>query len=140
MDFDERYAELQAEYGPPPTDPMERSTWLHGIELVARAPDALQTLVETNKPIHDSLREVFDGFLAAVEADVVWEFVRKRCSEPLRAATERVLDRPLWAHLTEAKTAVQKTRVLDRLTEEVADNVARLIFFNPIYRSWFTDF
>jgi len=97
-------------------------------------------LVETNEPVHASLSDVFDGFLEEVEADVVWEFVRKRCSEPLRAAAERVLDHPLWVHLVEDATAVQQTRVLDRLTEEVADNVGRLIFFNPIYRSWFTDF
>ena len=140
MTLDERVQELQAEYGPPPTDPMERSAWQYGIELVAKSPDRVAALASEHDAVHETLAETFNGFIADVEGDVAWEFVRFRRSEPLRAAVERVIRRPLWSHLVMKLNAVQRTRTVDRLTEEVADNIARLILFDPVYRSWFTDF
>ena len=136
MERDGRIEELRSEWGPPPTDLMERSAWGHLMELLADLPDVVAAMVSDQGTDHPTLLEVFGKFLPDLEAEVTWRYVSEKLDEDVLDAARDVLRNEVWGTVLHGRTSVQRTRLAKRLADDVNNNIARVWLDNPPYRNW----
>ena len=139
MDRDERIEELKAVWGPPPDDPIERSIWEHGKKLLADLPGVVSTVVREQGTDHHTLQEIFGEFLPDLEAEVVWRYLTEREREEVLNSAKDVLGREMWQTILHGRTPVQKTRIAQRLADDVANQLARIALSYPVYRALLID-
>jgi hypothetical protein len=131
MTDEERVEDLRAIWGPPPAEPGARSVWEHAMRMLAVLPDAVADLVEVEGTTQTSLPSAFGPLLPQLEADVVWRFLCVRAQEDVRDAVVDVFVDPFWQVTLHGRTAVQRSRLMDRLADDVADNLGRIALIDP---------
>ena len=139
MAKDDRVEELKATYGPPPADPIQRSIWEHGLELLADLPEHVAAVVRAQGSDHPTLQEIFGDLLPDLEAEVVWRYIRERKREEVLSAAKEVLGSGIWPPMLIAARPVQKTRITARLADDAANHMGRIVLGTPVYRAWFID-
>jgi len=134
----ERFEMLMVVWGPPPGDPGDRSVWMHGLSLLSEVPELVEALVMEEGSVHKTLTAFFglEG-LAELEALVSEHFLCRRKQEEVRDAAASVLFEEPWVREFAKLSAFQRTRLLDRLADDVAIRMALAVLRNPPLRGWF---
>ena len=136
MRQNQRIEDLRIVWGPPPTEPSARSVWEHGMELLSELPEAVSSLVEKEGTTFTSIEKTFSSLLPRLERDVTLRFLMVRVQEDLRDAVLEVLREQPWEAFLFGYTPLQRTRTAYRLSEDVNDNISRIILMEPRFRSW----
>lgn len=136
MDRDHRLDMMRDVWGPPPTDPVLRSDWDRGNELKAKFPEVIAQLVEQDNSQHPTLTTNFGTLLPMLEGEVVWQHLLVRARDHLRDAVLVVLRDQPWQSMIAGVSPVNRTRIADRLADDVANNLGRVAWTNPEYRAW----
>lgn len=138
MERRERFEMLMVVWGPPPSDPGDRSVWKHGLWLLSEVPDLVEALVIEEGSVHETLTAFFglEG-LAELEAAASEHFLCNWGQEEVRNATVSVLSREPWVRELAGLTAFRRTRLVDRLADDVALKMALAVLRNPPLRGWF---
>lgn len=136
MDRDHRLEIMRDVWGPAPTDPVLRSDWERGNELKAKLPDVLSQFAEQDLSERSSLVTIFGTLLPMLQGEVVWQHLLVRARDHLRDAVLVVLQDQPWQLMIAGVSPVTKTRIADRLADDVANNLGRVAWTNPEYRAW----
>jgi len=136
MDRDERLEELTATWGPGPTDPIERSVWLFGLEALVDIPEMVAELVEREGTDHPTLADAFNSLLPRIQAEVTWLVLQHNQLDDVSGATKEILKDELWQLALHGVSPTKRTRLAQALTDDVWNNIMRVILANPYLRGW----
>lgn len=124
-------------WGPPPSDPSQRTVWEHGLWLLSELPDLLARLVIDEGSTRPTLVDTFGlEALAELEASVAEQFLCRRQGENMREVVITVLAQPPWVGSASELPAATRTRVADRLAEDIVLNIMSVILRHPPLRGW----
>ena len=136
MDRDQRLDVMRDVWGPAPTDPVLWSDWERGNELKAKLPEVITQLVEQDISEHPTLVTTFDTMLPRLQGEVVWQYLLVRARDDVRDAVLVVLQEPPWQAMLAGHSPVKRSRIADRLADDVANNLGRVALTNPEYSAW----
>lgn len=131
MDRDQRLETMRAVWGPAPTDPVLWSSWEHGNELKAKLPEVIAELVEHDVSEHPTLVTIFDTLLPQLEGEIAWQYILVKARDDVRDAVLVVLQEQPWQSMIAGLSRVNRSRIADRLADDVANNLGRVAWTNP---------
>lgn len=131
--------ELRGTWGPPPNGPEQKVIWEETMNLIASIPQLLAQTIQRDGTPFDSLLSDLGSLetLADIGARCVERYLCKRKVETIDEVVRETIQLPPWNDRLKSLSPVRKTRMVQRLGEELANKLAVVVFGNVKLRDWF---
>ena len=121
--------ELRGTWGPAPVNPEHRVQWEESMELMAQVPVLLADKLKNEGTPYPSLVRDFGSLeqLAIFEVQCIGRFLTQRTVETMHDVVVEITEQPPWTQLFGSLSRVQKSRLRERLDEDLINNIALIL-------------
>ena len=121
--------ELRGTWGPAPVDPEHRVQWEESMELMAQVPALLSEKIKNEGTLYPTLVRDFGSLeqLAIFEVECIGRFLTQRTLETIHDVVVEITEQAPWAQLFGSLSRVQKSRLRERLSEDLINNMTLIL-------------
>ena len=121
--------ELRGTWGPAPVNPEHRVQWEESMELMAQVPVLLADKLKNEGTPYPSLVRDFGSLeqLAIFKVQCIGRFLTQRTVETMHDVVVEITEQPPWTQLFGSLSRVQKSRLRERLDEDLINNIALIL-------------